>query len=191
MSNDLDAIIIGSGAGGAAAAFRLAEAGRKILVFEKGPVLPADGSTQDARIVISEGRFSNRDAWVDRRGKPFVPRSFTISAAKRSGMAQHCCASRRTSLRTSPPISTGAGHLRMRSLSPITTRPKRCCSCAGSRSSPTPRASSPHLSGWPRPGARRQCLSASRRAFSTIPAKQPGSMASPPRMGSNPMPRLA
>jgi len=76
MSNDLDAIIIGSGAGGAAAAFRLAEAGRKILVFEKGPALPADGSTQDARIVISEGRFSNRDAWVDRRGKPFVPAEF-------------------------------------------------------------------------------------------------------------------
>src|SRR5271166_2202755 len=76
MSNGIDAIIIGSGAGGAAAAFRLAEAGRRVLVFEKGPVLPTDGSTQDARIVLSEGRFSNHDAWIDRHGKPFVPAEF-------------------------------------------------------------------------------------------------------------------
>ena len=57
MSNGIDAIIIGSGAGGAAAAFRLAEAGRRILVFEKGPELPTDGSTQDVRIVLARGPF--------------------------------------------------------------------------------------------------------------------------------------
>ena len=38
-----DAIIIGSGAGGAAAAYSLANAGRKVLVLEKGDRLPRDG----------------------------------------------------------------------------------------------------------------------------------------------------
>ncbi len=76
MNKDFDVIIIGSGAGGAAAAFVLAEAGRKVLVVEKGPELPADGSTQDVRAVLREGRFSNREAWADRHGKPFVPSEF-------------------------------------------------------------------------------------------------------------------
>ena len=43
MSETYDAIIVGSGAGGAAAAFRLAEAGRRILVLEK---VPMKGSAQ-------------------------------------------------------------------------------------------------------------------------------------------------
>ncbi|MGH6920154.1 MAG: FAD-dependent oxidoreductase, partial [Geminicoccaceae bacterium] len=38
-----DYIVIGSGAGGAAAAWRLAQTGRRILVLEKGDELPADG----------------------------------------------------------------------------------------------------------------------------------------------------
>ncbi|MGZ8402571.1 MAG: FAD-dependent oxidoreductase [Rhodoplanes sp.] len=73
MTEAFDAIIVGSGAGGAAAAYRLAEAGRKILVLEKGERLPLDGSTLDARIVIREGRFSNHDPWIDGRGGSFVP----------------------------------------------------------------------------------------------------------------------
>ena len=76
MNTEFDAIIIGSGAGGAATAFRLAEAGRKVLVLEKGPELPSDGSTQDARAVLREGRFSNREAWADRHDQPFVPSEF-------------------------------------------------------------------------------------------------------------------
>jgi choline dehydrogenase-like flavoprotein len=73
MTETYDAIIIGSGAGGAAAAFKLAEAGRRILLLEKGEPLPRDGSTLSARIVIREGRFSNQDRWLDRRGRFFVP----------------------------------------------------------------------------------------------------------------------
>jgi choline dehydrogenase-like flavoprotein len=44
--------------------------------LEKGPELPADGSTQDARAVLRERRFSNREAWADRHDKPFVPSEF-------------------------------------------------------------------------------------------------------------------
>jgi choline dehydrogenase-like flavoprotein len=76
MNTEFDAIIIGSGAGGAAMAFGLAEAGRKVLILEKGPELPSDGSTQNARAVLREGRFSNRETWADRSGKPFVPSEF-------------------------------------------------------------------------------------------------------------------
>jgi len=76
MTATYDAIVIGSGAGGAATAFRLAEAGRRVLVFEKGPHLPTDGSTLDADVVLRQGRYHNQDPWIDRNGKPFVPSEF-------------------------------------------------------------------------------------------------------------------
>jgi choline dehydrogenase-like flavoprotein len=76
MTATYDAIIVGSGAGGAAAAFGLAEAGRRILLFEKGLPLPIDGSTLDAGIVLREGRYRTHDLWTDRDGKPFVPSEF-------------------------------------------------------------------------------------------------------------------
>ena len=61
MNTVYDVIIIGSGAGGAAATYQLARSGRNILVLEKGDRLPRDGSTLDVGIVIREGRFANRD----------------------------------------------------------------------------------------------------------------------------------
>ena len=76
MSATYEAIIVGSGAGGAAAAFRLAESGRRILIFEKGLHLPTDGSTLNADVVLREGRYRNHDLWTDRNGRPFVPSEF-------------------------------------------------------------------------------------------------------------------
>lgn len=76
MGDIRDAIIVGSGAGGAAAAFKLAQAGRRILLIEKGGRLPADGSTLDADIVLREGRFLAKEAWIDRNGARFVPNEF-------------------------------------------------------------------------------------------------------------------
>ena len=68
-----DVIIIGSGAGGAALAHRLTLGGRRVLLLEKGPDLPRDGSTLDTEAVLRQGRFLSREPWLDRRGCRFAP----------------------------------------------------------------------------------------------------------------------
>jgi len=71
-----DALIIGSGAGGAAAACSLVRAGKKVLMLEKGEYLPTDGSTLDVATVFGEGHFKNKQAWLDGNHKPFVPEEY-------------------------------------------------------------------------------------------------------------------
>ncbi len=71
-----DVIIIGSGAGGAAAAYGLVKQGRKVLLLEKGGQLPRDGSTLDVKQVFAEGRFKNQQPWVDNQNRQFIPGEF-------------------------------------------------------------------------------------------------------------------
>lgn len=71
-----DAIIIGSGAGGSAAAYRMAKAGKHVLLVEKGKALPTDGSTLDTQKVINQGMFKSKETWLDNHGKPFVPEEY-------------------------------------------------------------------------------------------------------------------
>jgi choline dehydrogenase-like flavoprotein len=71
-----DYIIIGSGAGGAAAAWRLAEAGKEVLLLEKGNPLPRDGSTLDVEQVIRAGRFKSHEPWLDKDGRRFAPEEY-------------------------------------------------------------------------------------------------------------------
>jgi choline dehydrogenase-like flavoprotein len=68
-----EVIIIGSGAGGAAAAYALAKRGLRILILEKGAELPRDGSTLDINQVVRGGEFLSREAWIGSRGQPLVP----------------------------------------------------------------------------------------------------------------------
>jgi choline dehydrogenase-like flavoprotein len=72
-TQNFDAIVVGSGAGGAAAAYRLVKGGLKVLLLEKGDHLPSDGSTLDVQRVVHEGQFLSREAWLDRRGRSLVP----------------------------------------------------------------------------------------------------------------------
>jgi choline dehydrogenase-like flavoprotein len=68
-----DVIIVGSGAGGSAAAYHLTQTGRKVLLLEKGLPLPRDGSTLDVDTVMRRGAFLSKEQWTDRAGRPVVP----------------------------------------------------------------------------------------------------------------------
>jgi choline dehydrogenase-like flavoprotein len=68
-----DAIIVGSGAGGAAAAYRLVRAGLRVALLEKGPPLPRDGSTLEIERVVHKGEFLSREIWRDGAGREFAP----------------------------------------------------------------------------------------------------------------------
>jgi choline dehydrogenase-like flavoprotein len=72
-SPQYDAIVVGSGAGGAAAAYRLASNGLRVLMLEKGDHLPTDGSTLDIERVVHQGKFLSREPWLDGRGRRIVP----------------------------------------------------------------------------------------------------------------------
>lgn len=76
MTVPYDTLIIGTGAGGAACALRLAEAGKRVLLLEKGETLPRDGSTLDVDAVFRAGRFKSRETWADPHGQLFVPDAF-------------------------------------------------------------------------------------------------------------------
>ena len=73
MNSQFDVIVIGSGAGGAAAAHRLVEAGQRVLLLETGEPLPRDGSTLDITRVVHQGEFLAREPWRDGTGKRVVP----------------------------------------------------------------------------------------------------------------------
>lgn len=68
-----DVIVIGSGAGGATAARRLAEAGKKVLILERGDYIPSEDANWSAREVFQNGKYKTTETWLDSHGKPFTP----------------------------------------------------------------------------------------------------------------------
>lgn len=68
-----DVIIVGSGAGGSAAAYELSCSGKHVLLLEQGTVLPKDGSTLDVEKVSRRHLFIDDDPWADRDGNTIVP----------------------------------------------------------------------------------------------------------------------
>ncbi len=73
MTTDYDAIIVGSGAGGSAVAYKLVRASRRVLLLERGPYVPRDGSTLDTKAVFRDGIFKNKTTWVDGQNREFIP----------------------------------------------------------------------------------------------------------------------
>jgi choline dehydrogenase-like flavoprotein len=71
-----DAVIVGSGAGGCAAAYRLASAGLRVAIVEKGKELPRDASTLDFDKVVHQGLFKSKELWRDGRGRQFAPEEY-------------------------------------------------------------------------------------------------------------------
>jgi choline dehydrogenase-like flavoprotein len=76
MAAQYDVIVIGSGAGGASVAYKLANAGKRVLLIEKGPFLPRNASTLDVKQVFVDGVFKNHVVWLDGEGREFVPGEF-------------------------------------------------------------------------------------------------------------------
>jgi choline dehydrogenase-like flavoprotein len=76
LANQYDVIIVGSGAGGAAAADRLVNAGLRVLMIEKGRVLPKDSSTLDIDRVVHQGTFKSHEAWRDGHNRAIVPEEY-------------------------------------------------------------------------------------------------------------------
>ena len=76
MAAQHDVIVVGSGAGGGSVAYKLVNAGKRVLLIEKGPFLPRDASTLDVKKVFVDGVFKNHEVWRDSKGNDFVPGEF-------------------------------------------------------------------------------------------------------------------
>ncbi|HEY1447729.1 MAG TPA: GMC family oxidoreductase [Caulobacteraceae bacterium] len=76
MTSHFDVVIIGSGAGGATLAQRLAPTGKSILILERGEHLPREAQNWDSRAVFIQHRYRTQDQWLDRNGHPFTPNSY-------------------------------------------------------------------------------------------------------------------
>jgi choline dehydrogenase-like flavoprotein len=74
MSTDhYDVIIIGTGAGGGTLAHTLAEAGKRILLLERGNFLPREMANWDPGAVFIDGRYMSEETWYDADGTAFQP----------------------------------------------------------------------------------------------------------------------
>ena len=73
MANHFDVVIIGSGAGGATLAQRLAPTGKSILILERGEHLPREAENWSPKAVFIDNRYRTKDHWYDKHSKPFVP----------------------------------------------------------------------------------------------------------------------
>ncbi|WP_304165629.1 GMC oxidoreductase [Phenylobacterium aquaticum] len=73
MTARFDLIVIGSGAGGATLAQRLAPTGKSILILERGEHLPREAENWDSKAVFIDHRYRTKEKWYDKRDKPFVP----------------------------------------------------------------------------------------------------------------------
>lgn len=76
MASQYDVVIVGSGAGGATLAQRLAPTGKNILILERGPHLPREAENWDPKAVWLQHRYRTTDQWLDRKGHPFTPNSY-------------------------------------------------------------------------------------------------------------------
>jgi len=68
-----DIVIIGSGAGGASLAQRLAPTGKSILILERGDHLPVEAENWDPKEVFIKHRYKAGEKWRDRTGGQFTP----------------------------------------------------------------------------------------------------------------------
>jgi len=73
MAESFDIIIIGSGAGGGTMAHALAATDARVLLVERGDVVPAEVENWDPTAVWRELRYRAVDTWLDGEGREFRP----------------------------------------------------------------------------------------------------------------------
>jgi choline dehydrogenase-like flavoprotein len=71
-----DVVIVGSGMGGATLAAGLAPTGARIVILERGEVLPDSPHARDARAIFQRGVYRPGETWIDGAGAPFNPGAY-------------------------------------------------------------------------------------------------------------------
>jgi choline dehydrogenase-like flavoprotein len=89
MTDEYEVIIVGTGAGGGTLAHTLANAGRRILLLERGNFLPRETENWTPESVFVDGRYISPETWYDADGHPFQPQVhyFVGGATKLYGAA--------------------------------------------------------------------------------------------------------
>jgi choline dehydrogenase-like flavoprotein len=70
-----DFIIIGTGAGGGTLVHKLAPTGKKILVLERGEVMPLEEQNRSNVDIFRKERYHAPEQWYDSAGEPFSPQT--------------------------------------------------------------------------------------------------------------------
>jgi choline dehydrogenase-like flavoprotein len=73
MSEHFDVVIIGTGAGGGTLAWKLARAGLRIALIERGQHVPREKANWDPHLVNVEGRYHTKEVWRDGDGHALHP----------------------------------------------------------------------------------------------------------------------
>ena len=73
MDERYDVIIVGSGAGGSTLAWRLASAGVRVLIIERGGYLPREPENWNSEQVFIKNRYKTEERWIDGDERPFQP----------------------------------------------------------------------------------------------------------------------
>lgn len=73
MNTQFDIIIIGSGAGGGTMAHALAGSGARILLLERGGIVPQEPQNWDPVPVWKDKIYQTSERWLDERGEIFRP----------------------------------------------------------------------------------------------------------------------
>ena len=68
-----DVVVIGSGAGGGTMTHALAWTGARVLLLERGQMLPQEEENWDPAAVWQEKRYRPDELWLDGRGRTFLP----------------------------------------------------------------------------------------------------------------------